>query len=166
MSLNSVKQVIDSELYPLGHLAPFQFQVTLPATTNSPAIEFPVSVMFTSHCVSEGKKSDSPSFSDEGGRTRHFSESRHQLSFRLPDIIKGIPDRNCYTGKHRNHFTIEIVNEDNKKFEYHIFFRTRKAKPGIKLSVESAYPKQAARSRMRRIKGKVLLSKVYRNTLK
>lgn len=135
--------------FDLSHLDPFQFEITTdkfprPLTTN---------VRFTNHCFSERfdvnrHLPDEPEIMD-GIRRRAFCPIRYSLSFRLPELVRGLSDNRAkvhQTSAIRNWMYSTTVEELTAGTRYQIFFeltRTANARRhlhDLDMVVESAYP--------------------------
>ncbi len=74
---------------------------------------------------------------------RVFDFRRYELSKMLPKIVEGLPKRKCRTGDRNkgNFFTVEVVEDGGKNFDYDVFFMVSKAseKGYLNLFIQSAY---------------------------
>jgi len=58
----------------------------------------------------------------------------------LPDIARGISLRKCFNTGKGNFFTIELVDQDEVKRDYEIYFKVSKESKGkLRLHIISAY---------------------------
>jgi hypothetical protein len=132
-----------------------------------------ISVKFSHHCFTEAfdaSRHDRQQIVlyERGGRARIFCPIRHKLSFRLPDIVKGLPDQRVYqTPQSRNY--VYVVPTDISGQTYNIFFMLQRADgdlfADLRMTVESAYPSDGSGTRSKRpnsIRFKVLAYKVLR----
>lgn len=152
----------------IAHLAPLVIRCACPDIGRDLVIR----VAFSNHCYSEKfdpERHDPEQIivRDAGGR-RVFCPVRHGLSYRLPEIVKRLPQEQVYqTAQRRNYvFAVPLAIEGQV---YEVFFVLQRAEkvPGIdlRLTVESAYPVDAPTPRPRRpnaIRFKVLAYKVLR----
>lgn len=156
------KLEIDGKTYNLNHLSPFSLNVNLPPKGNKQAISFTLKIRFSTHCVSEDwVEHPTVSFLDEGGKDRFFSFARYNLSLRLPSLLRGLPERQCYFASSRNFLTVEITEDGGESKNYHIYFSVKKIREGVSVLVESAYVPNNPERQSKKIKGKVILSNTY-----
>jgi len=68
---------------------------------------------------------------------RIFSLERYQLSFMLPDLVRGLLDRACYFGDQDNFFTVDLSTGE----KYNVYFVVSKVEKrgGLRLRIQSAY---------------------------
>lgn len=133
------------KLYSLAHLHPFSFDVKLEATGPSPERNYRIHVEFSLHCFTRGPKRgelvpENLAYRDSR-ETRIFDFLRHEHSQLLPDIIRGLAERKCFHDKHGNFYVFEIIDENNTKSYYSVFFTlSKKGKgEGLTLFVSSAH---------------------------
>ncbi len=155
---------LDGDTYSFIHLAPFKFNVAIPAEGKNAGLSFVLEVKFSTHCVSaETVNHPSKLFLDEGAKERYFCLQRYKLSHELPEIIKSLQNRSCHHAKNRNYVTVEILDPGGKKKNYHVFFSVRRQPHSVLVFVESGYiPSSYERPKGGKIGGKVLLSNTYR----
>lgn len=136
------------QVYSLSHLNSFRHTFVQQAKGKNPERLYKVDVEFSSHCFTKGLKQDTLAnhpedlhYSDDR-ETRIFCFDRHELSKRLPGIIREIDLRKCFhTGK-SNFLTIEFIDENEQKQQYEVYFVvTKKDKGVLRLFIQSAYPR-------------------------
>src|SRR5207302_1417578 len=97
--------VINGEKFALGHMA----QTVIHVPCQEIGREIVIGVTFTCHCYtekfnSEKHKAEEVALYDSGGKPRVFCKVRHELSARLPEIIKSLPGKKVYqTAQQRNY---------------------------------------------------------------
>lgn len=157
----------DDKRCSLEHLRPFRIKVYIPKTSKSAELYFPLTIKFSTHCVSarvnRWKEGDIKiDFPDEGNELRYFSPERYELSRMLPYLLSEIASRSCYFTTYQNYFTFEIQDREDEKYEYQIFFSLKRVKNELEMFVESAYLKEAPKKARKKIRGDVLLAKTFR----
>lgn len=146
--------VYNDKEYDLSHLHPFEWVCKQAANKDKPEREYHFDVVFSLHCFTKSHGNDEPAaaaslcYSDTR-ETRQFCFYRYELSKKLPDIIKSLHERKCLHTGHGNYFTIELVDENNEKRHYEVYFTvTRSSKKGrMTLYVNSAYARDEAHGR-------------------
>lgn len=165
------KITISGHTYDLTHLQRHIETIVIPKQGKFAELSFQLQIKFTSHCVTEGKERYENKqyaepcvlITDEGGKDRCFSKVRYELSKTLPEIMKGLIQKQCYfTGTGRNYLVIEHLDSSGAKSEYHVFFTLKKKGQRVEIYVESAYIPEHKRKLHQKIKGRVLLGKAYR----
>ena len=120
-----------------------------------------IHVRFTSHCFTKQydvatHPTDEPILLDAGGYPRSFCPTRHDLSLRIPSLIRALNHPKAtvrQTTEERNWLHSVTVHEPDGK--YHVFFELRRAPlaarhlQDLNLVVESAYPRNAIRQEPR-----------------
>ena len=73
---------------------------------------------------------------------REFCFERLDLSKQLPDLIRQFGDKRCFNTSQNNFLRLEVLNSDEEKEEYQVYFRMSKTgqKGWITMTIESAYP--------------------------
>lgn len=133
------------ELYSLGHLHPFTFEVVVPADKDKPERRYVLNVIFSLHCFTRGRREGEEIPPDlaygDNRETRIFDVDRHRLSRQLPGIVRGLAERKCYHDRHGNFYVFEIEESDGVKQFYSVFFTLSKSgkEPGLTLYVASAH---------------------------
>jgi hypothetical protein len=146
-------RTIDGTLIPLGHLRSFDMEVVKEARGDWPELRLTVRVVFDCHVVTEEVEeniaADPRYWLDLGGVSRRFHLGRYQYSFRLPDMISGLPTGQvkCYLAK-RNNYMIWEVGDESADEHYQVYFDLYKPEiqppdtvPLLILYVQSAYLK-------------------------
>lgn len=135
----------DGRIFPLGHLHPFRFEVTLPQRETMRETRVEIHVGFGLHCftrkIQTGDCTSEIYRDDREERT--FCVKRYQLSSRLRAIVESLPFRRCGFAKHDNYVTIDVVSADGSPIRYGVFFvlrgLRRRGDNTILLVVQSAY---------------------------
>lgn len=131
--------------YDLKHLDPVTLRFERSLQGDKPPEVHKVDVFFTSHCFTCKPKPDQ-SYDEklvypDDYEKRLFDFRRYELSKGLPAIIRNLPDRKPRQNDgEQRFFTVEIIDEDQHKIEYDVFFKVRKAGKGkLEMIVESAF---------------------------
>jgi len=146
---------IAGKAYDLSHLESFIFEFVVPEKGRRPQQIYKIDVQFSWHCftrgIAAGESSSGPLVYRHGRETRLFDERRYRLSRQLPGILRDIGSRKCFHTGRGNFFTVDLVDEHERRVEYAIFFRmSRRERPrDLKLMVESAYPQDSNMPRAR-----------------
>ena len=129
---------------PVGHLAPNQIECPCAQIGRDLIIR----VAFANHCYTEAFSSAQHQANeiilyDAPDRPRVFCPIRYDLSFKLPVLIKILPQRKVHqTTQVRNY--VYAVPLDMGGQIYEIYFMLQRAQPedaaDLRLTVESAYP--------------------------
>lgn len=141
--------VYHGENYDLSHLHPFDFDCSAPVNAEK-QWHYHINATFGlhtfTHQVNNGKNLGmyKELLYQDSREEREFDFERYKLSKRLPDIVKSIDHRKCYHTGHDNFFTIEIVEANNNKQDYEVYFKLSKCgncrkKGWLNLHVISAY---------------------------
>jgi hypothetical protein len=134
--------------FDLTHLHPCAMEFERAAEHEKPAVIFKMDVTFSLHCFSRRLPESGPydkrlEYSDPS-ETRLFDFDRYELSKRLPEIVRDLPQRKCRHTGHGNYFSVEIIRENGTTVEYDIFFKvTKPAKSRLALHIQSAYVRDA-----------------------
>jgi hypothetical protein len=131
--------------YNLAHLDPCTLRYERPAEGNRAAEAYTVDVVFTLHCFSRAPRPEERGrielmYSD-GYENRLFDFRRYEMSKRLPEIPRSLPERKAFhNGNRRNFFMVEMIAEDGTTVEYDIFFKVKKNVKGrLGMIVETAF---------------------------
>ena len=92
------------------------------------------------------------------GDVRAFQRSRFDLSLRLPDIIRQVPNRKVFFSRETNYLTVETVDQHGKKVTYTVFFDLKRARlegHDLVMTVESAYVKEELPKHLDKISFKI-----------
>jgi hypothetical protein len=159
--------------YDLSHLDPFEWQYTAKAGEKRPERTYKFHVTFSMHCFSRNPRDGEQVAADlwyfGPKENRVFCFDRHELSHRLPEIIRGLGDRVCWHTHHGNFFTIELTTEKGEEVEYEIYFDvTRATRRGwLNLIVESAYVRteeyESTQPKKRKIRLEIIAYKRQQN---
>jgi hypothetical protein len=132
-----------------------------------------IGVTFTCHCYSEAfdpkkHKPEEMALRDSGGRPRVFCKVRHELSARLPEIIKSLPGRRVYqTAQQRNYVYSVPLDIEGQIYEVYFMLQRHRGKGfDLRLTIESAYMVETAtptRKRPQTIRFNILAYNVLRN---
>lgn len=158
--------------YPLNHLHPFRFDVTLPASPQQPEVAVSVSVAFGLHCFTKKiGPNDCPGDRYRDDREeRTFCYERYELSRNLRQIVESLPQRPCGFAKDDNFVTIDVSDSAGANVRYGIFFNLKRWKKAndnaVLLVVQSAYKLHAGKPdpSKGRIRLNVLLGHTLRGT--
>lgn len=148
---------IDGTVYTFTHLRSFDMAVHKEARGDWAEFRANVRVVFDCHVVTEKIErfvADDPRcWRDTGGKGRLFNLARYQHSFKLPDLISGLPTGQvkCYVGKHHgkfNNYMVWEVEDGPGQGHYQAYFDIYKPHlqppgevPLLILYVQSAYLK-------------------------
>jgi len=138
----------DGQVYDLSHLHPFDLTVTQSASGDKPARAYEFIVLFSIHCFTRDKYDNEivpeEYFYSDNRHTRVFCSIRHELSFKLPDIVKNAEKKKVLNTGKGNFLIIDIIDENGNITEYEMYFsvsRSGKQKGKLNFYVESAYPR-------------------------
>jgi hypothetical protein len=136
------------QLFDLSHIHPFEYVFERPATEQSLAERFRVSVRFSSHCFTRKPELeeavDPELIYPYDTERRLFDPSRFLLSYHLPELIRNLSSKRVRQnfGRHK-FFTVELVDDAGVRIEYDIFFRLVKVGKGmLELIVETAFDRR------------------------
>lgn len=156
--------------YPLNHLHPFRVTLPLPESSCSSDIEIDLEVGFSIHTFTRGRcaTDSSASIYADARECRTFDEMRHELSHRLPELIKGLASRKCYHARNQNYLSVDELLAPEAASDYRVYFVVRRSKSDpasrrhcVRLIVQSAYATFHSRQgRERPIRFHVLLRRV------
>ncbi len=149
----------------MGHLRAFDCTFTQEAKGSAPEREYAFVVEFSSHCFTRGPNKHRGETLNDVDRALHYKDSRdtrifcfqrYKLSHRLPDIAREITYKSCYhTGK-GNFFVVELVNDNDEKQEYEVYFKVSRASKGkLRLYIESAYIRDSQHGSSQPIRKKI-----------
>jgi len=148
---NSGQISVEGVSYDLSHLQDEEFDFTIAETAECPEIKASILMQFGSHCVSVGppmgntfdftRIGTDSKIIDGRGIERRFCPDRHNLSSRLPEIIKSLPEgRKCYFTGRDNWLTADILGPGGVHQFYEVFFDVRRmSSNSLRIYVESAY---------------------------
>ncbi|MEO8460651.1 MAG: hypothetical protein ABI451_08990 [Dokdonella sp.] len=132
-------------VFPLNHLHPFRYEVTIPASEKDPKRVVMVHVGFALHTFTRERDSSTPSeevYSDDR-ESRMFDDVRYELSKLLPEIIRSLGRRHCAFAKQDNYVTVEATMFSGETVNYGVFFNLKRWKErgpmAVLLVVQSAY---------------------------
>ncbi len=136
---------LGGQVFYLGHLDGFAYDLIVPAKDGKPAQSYRLNVTFSIHCFTRGAKQGEDiaaelAYSDSR-ETRIFDPERYEQSKRLPEIVKTLGERKCHHDKHGNYYVFEVEDEEGVKRYYSVFFTVSKAgkKAGLNLYVTTAH---------------------------
>ena len=164
----------DGVVYPLHHLHPLRYDLTLPAKGKYAALDVEIRVGFAMHTFTrDADPADDPAWRYADDREiRIFDAFRYRLSKCLPGVVRTLDRRKCYHAKSQNFLTLGEPDGLPAGQEYQVYFDLRRrridevkgGRPIIQLIVQSAYAVpfgQAPRGRRRQPVGfHVLISSV------
>jgi hypothetical protein len=106
--------------YDLTHLQDLDLTFVQPAKGDKPAIEYLVTVEFSSHCFAyERKADDDPLLMIYDHReTRTFCFDRHALSRSLPELFRTLDQREIRHTGHDNFMQIADEEQNGEVVEY------------------------------------------------
>lgn len=161
--------IVAGERVDFAHLEPFKFIVSTKHRPDGVVI----GVRFSNHCFSDKfhatRHSTEATVVWDRQQRRVFSHSRYGQSFRLRDIIEGLPTADVFYTPEANFVRIVSAGAEGT-LEYRVYFRVKKD-PGeecdVKLFVESAYsPEDGKRKQtpmhMTRVRFALLIDKTLR----
>ena len=103
---------------------------------------------------------------DGSGIKRRFCSDRYELSLRLRDVIKSLPDgKKCYFTGRANWITVEVLGAGKEQRFYDIYFKLkRKPSNFLFMYLESAFIRDKGKNIAKRktIGSKVLIGKTLR----
>lgn len=173
--------IIDGNALDLSHLEPFLLECEVKNLDRILTIE----VKYTNHCFTEnfvdGKHDPARKIMDHK-RPRAFDQTRYDLSFKLPDLVLGLPQTAVWQTPERNFMNFLVV-QDGSGCHYPMFFRLKRANKTVylpdaddnlaavfartihlELIVESAYPIQSAKElidKSSKVRFPILCAKVF-----
>ncbi|NRA87655.1 MAG: hypothetical protein HRU28_09710 [Rhizobiales bacterium] len=127
--------------YSLGHLKNFTFQFIQQAIKGKPERSYDIDVAFSWHCYTRAPSEADTNVLHQGREVRCFCPERYKYSLLLPDIIQTLGEHYCkQTGK-GNYFIVKVIDVENIKNNYEIYFQLKKQKKSknLQLFVQSAY---------------------------
>ena len=154
---------------------------SLPEKEGRQVLEYKFNVIYSAHCFTRDplpeEKIDKALWYEwsveKGTEKRLFCFDRYNHSVYLPDIIRSLGDRVCWHTHHGNFFTIELLDKDNNKVEYEVYFDVvRTTRRGwLNLIIQSAYARtddyQTSQPNKRRIRFEVVAHKrLIKKTIK
>jgi hypothetical protein len=138
----------------LSHLDDFTFDLVVPSKDGKPEQRYEIGVVFSMHCFTTTEYAEDGTWPREreyrdSREARLFDEERYELSKHLPEIVRGISNRQCFLDPEndRDYFLVERIGEEESR-SYHVFFKLSQAasKKQMTLYVKSAYvPDRPAR---------------------
>ncbi len=141
----------DGRTYPLHHLHPFRYDLTLPDQPGRPETCITVHVGFGMHCFTrriEDGCCPHDRYEDER-EARTFDRDRHALSMLLPDIARTLQGRRCAFARDENFLTLDVLSTQGVSVRYGVFFNlkrwTRHGNRAVLLVVQSAYSLDAGK---------------------
>lgn len=160
--------LFEGQSYSLDHLSASIREVFIAPNVRAPERRITLAVTYGLHCFSVSNNNENKCniiVSDER-EERLFDLGRYRLSLALPEIIANLEFRRCFHTGHRNFFTVELLDEQGRKQDYVIYFRTWRAASGetgdVRLHVESAYLRSDAPQRHKKsIRFKVIVANTY-----
>jgi hypothetical protein len=138
--------IIDGQRYDLSHLKPFEFAVTPKGWNETTRM----SVRFHDHCFTEKydpnhHMSKLISSQQSKHEERAFDQLRYQMSFQLPELIRGLENKRISSTRNGNLVRVELADGQ----EYGVFFTLKKeAHNRCILYVVSAYPLSRPRQKI------------------
>lgn len=130
--------------FPLNHLHPFRFDVSLPKTEKQASVSVQVLVGFSLHCFTrkiEAGDTHGERYGDDR-ESRTFCRERYELSRALRPIIETLQSRTCGFAKDDNFVTVDVSSHGGT-VRYGVFFNLKrwnsKGENAVLLVVQSAY---------------------------
>lgn len=139
----------DTTTFSLRHLWPFVHTYRRGGEgTGQPLEEYRVVVLFSDHCFTgvDASKGDTTLLGTyaQSKDGRRFSEKRHRLSARLPDLVRHFPAARCLT-THPDYLVLDLDSGEGDG-RYEIYFKVVLTPSGmLQLIVKSAYFRTADR---------------------
>jgi hypothetical protein len=136
---------IGERFYDLSHLHPFSFDFVVAAKDGKPEQCYGIDVIFSLHCFSrrigQGEVYVAELAYADSREVRLFDEQRYTRSLQLPEIIRSIGERRCFHTGHDNFFIVELIDAQDERVEYAVYFKLSRApsKGRLNLYVQSAY---------------------------
>lgn len=136
--------VMGEEIYDLSHLDSHIVEYVQPGPSGSDKkdITYKFYVTYSMHCFAKDYKGQCPIEASElmyrhaRKESRPFCFIRYELSKRLPDLIRKLPDLFNFHAGHDNYATCTLENGD----EYFISFAVFRERKKLRLHIMSAYP--------------------------
>lgn len=132
---------IDGQAIDLSHLEPFKLSFESERLKRTLVVD----ITFTNHCFTDhfqaGVHDPSWKIMDHK-RERVFCYTRHTMSLRLPDMIRGLPTAKVTQSRQDRNYIYVVTLEDGAGNHYPMFFKIEKERSrlhDLKLVVESAY---------------------------
>lgn len=93
------------QTYSLNHLHPFRFSIEIGSR------EVQISVGFAMHCFSKAlvEGDDEANIYSDDREQRTFCQERYDLSWKLPQIVRALPQGHCLFARDDNFVTIDIT---------------------------------------------------------
>jgi hypothetical protein len=160
---------LDDQVYDLGHLDEFAYNLTIPAKDEKPAQVYRLNVTFSIHCFTRSARDGeiierSVAYSDSR-ETRIFDVDRYQQSKRLREMLETLADKKCYHDKHGNYYVFEVEDKAGVKRYYSVFFAVSKAgkKAGLNLYVTTAHirPKPPGGKNVKPVRFSVIVRNIW-----
>lgn len=149
--------------YLLDHLHDSVIAFQLPMTTTRPAQSVGILVTYSLHCFTrsprdgEGYLLRDVYYRNPEGRL--FCSDRWTLSLGLPDIIRSLPNRNCFKTDRKNHVLFSKGQTENGD-EYAVFFVVRRkanAAQPLTINILSAHARTGFRPNTKPTKGRDII---------
>lgn len=159
----------EEQVYDLGHLNEFAYDLVVPAKDDKPAQTYRLNVMFSIHCFTRGPKKDESvpvalAYSDSR-ETRIFDFERYEQSKALRGIIETLNERKCFHDRHGSFYVFEMQDAEGRKTYYSVFFSVSKSgqKAGLNLYVTSAHtrPESPYATNLKPIRFSVIVHNVW-----
>lgn len=133
-------------VYPLSHLHPFRYQISVSLPAHEPPVTAQVAVGFGLHCFTRKThpRDEEAALYCDDRETRTFCTDRYALSKRLPEVSRSLASRPCRFAKNENYVTVDVLTDSAITRRYGVFFKLRKWQDGgnrlgVLLIVQSAY---------------------------
>lgn len=160
------------QTYPLHHLHPFRYALTLPAQGLRPVTNVAIHVGFGMHCFTRRTEEDCCPYDryEDDREARSFDRRRYALSHCLPDIARTLEHRRCAFARNENFVTLDIQPAEGISVRYGVFFNVKRwnrhGGHAILIVIQSAYELYAGKSSPARgsIGFKALIGHILRGT--
>ncbi|MEM9542247.1 MAG: heat-shock protein [Cyanobacteria bacterium P01_E01_bin.42] len=165
MKFNTVEEVtnwrsftLDDTVYDLSHLDAKWVEYLDEKDRKNPK-SYRFIVTYGLHCFTKEAKELSQEQSQllmySGPKeSRHFNLERYELSKQLPSIIESLGKKEtliCHAGNN-NYAIIKILDSNDKEVNYFVPFVVFREKKKLRLHVQSAYPLDEARGRVKKVR--------------
>jgi hypothetical protein len=167
--------IYNNGIYSLSHLNEFFYEFLQPPKNGKGEQTYSFVVSFGLHCFTRGLNKrhneqwnnveQALIYSDSRER-RVFDFKRYELSKYLPEIVRGVSGKSCFHTGEGNFFVVEIVDNNEEKQEYEVYFKVSKSEKLLRLFIESAYVRDSEHRSSQPAKKKISFFVIAYNILK